>query len=196
MKKIKTNIRRMQITKAAIEAISEKGLKGFTISSIAGKVGITESNVYRHFRGKSDVVRSIIGYMERTIETVVEAARKETAHPVERLRNIFSRHIGFIENNKGIPRMILSEDEFLQDADNVRNIKRVMRKYLDELRDIMTEGVKKGVLRKDLDIETAAVMFLGLIQATAIQWFVHRFSYSVKERGMKTWAIYLKGIQR
>src|SRR5512136_1924538 len=54
--KVNTEVRREQIRQATFNIIAERGVKGLTISAIAGKVGVSEANLYRHFKNKKDIL--------------------------------------------------------------------------------------------------------------------------------------------
>src|SRR5271157_5337659 len=51
--------KRLRILVAAEEIISNKGFKEATISEIASQAGINDSIIYRHFKGKEDILFSI-----------------------------------------------------------------------------------------------------------------------------------------
>jgi len=53
-------ILQQQIIDAALWIIGEKGIHGATTAGIAVEVDISEGNIYRHFRDKEEIVRSVI----------------------------------------------------------------------------------------------------------------------------------------
>lgn len=52
-------IKRLAIERAALELFVEKGVDGTSIRDIADRAGVTEGALYRHHRGKDDLVRSL-----------------------------------------------------------------------------------------------------------------------------------------
>lgn len=193
-KKIKTAIRQSQITNAALETIGKHGFKGFTISAIAKKVGIADGNVYRHFKDKDAVMGAIVSEIGRVIKRIVKEACGEKDSPLKCLERIFFKHISFLEGHRGIPRVIFSDDMYSADRSLTLKLQASITQYMDEIKTILREGVKEKALDSNLDIDAAAVAFVGLIQATALQWALFGYSFSPKSRGKKIWQIYLKGI--
>ncbi len=52
-----------RIREAAIDLFSQRGYSEVSIREIAREVGITESSIYSHYRGKEDIMNSIIDYL-------------------------------------------------------------------------------------------------------------------------------------
>jgi AcrR family transcriptional regulator len=53
---------REQIMDAAIDLFSQKGYDAVSVREIARAVGIRESSIYNHYKGKEDLMDSITGY--------------------------------------------------------------------------------------------------------------------------------------
>ena len=52
--------RQNEIIEAALKLMAEGGIRELTIKNLAGKLKITEPAIYRHFRNKSEIVRTMI----------------------------------------------------------------------------------------------------------------------------------------
>ena len=66
------------------------------MAAVARRVGLVPSGIYRHFKSKSAVLDAVLDLLEKRLQTNVEAARAETADPLERLRGMLIRHVNFI----------------------------------------------------------------------------------------------------
>lgn len=194
MKKVITKIRRAQITDAALEVVAKNGLKGFTISAIAKKVGIADGNVYRHFKDKKAVIETIISEIWIALRKIVKEACSKKDTPSNCLKQIFLQHIDFLEKHKGIPRIFFSDEMYTVDKQLSFKLKENIMQYLTEIKKILKEGVRNKSLDPKLDVDAAAIAFVGLIQSTVLQWVLFGYSFSPKRRGQKIWQIYLKGI--
>ena len=51
-----TGTRRIQIARAAITLIAERGIEGLSMGAIARQIGVVPSAIYRHFRNKDEVL--------------------------------------------------------------------------------------------------------------------------------------------
>lgn len=194
IKKVKTKIRQAQIAEAALKIIARNGLKGFTISTIARKVGVASGNIYRHFKDKNAVMSAIVSEIERNLKTIVLESCHENDTAIECLESIFFKHIEFLRKHKGIPRVIFSDEMYSADKNMSVRLKTSIRGYHNDIKKVLMGGIKDKTFDVDLDIEAAATTFIGLIQSTALQWVLFGGSFSPKARGKKIWKIYLKGI--
>ena len=194
IKKVRTKIRQAQIAEAALKAIARNGLKGFTITTIAKKVGVASGNIYRHFKDKNAVMDSIVSEIERKLKIIVRESCRESDTPVECLERIFFKHIDFLEKHKGIPRVIFSDEMYSADRKIAEKLKEIVNGYQDGIRKVLIGGIKDNTFDAGLNVDAAVMTFIGLIQSTALQWVLLGYSFSPKVRGREIWQIYLKGI--
>lgn len=194
-KKVKTEIRRIQITDAALEVIANEGLHGLTVVAIAKRVGIAASNVYRHFPGKKAVIDAIITKIEDNLVRIIEESYDQSDCSSKYLENIFFKHIEFLAGHKGIPRIIFSDEMYSGNGENIVRVRNIVNQYMDEIKKILNKGIEGDEFDSALDAESAAMAFLGFIQSIALQWVLFGDSFSPKKRGKKVWDIYLRGIR-
>lgn len=194
IKKVETKIRQAQIAEAALKAIARNGLKGFTITTIAKKVGVASGNIYRHFKDKNAVMDAIVSEIERSLKIIVRESCRESDTPNECLERIFFKHIDFLEKHKGIPRVIFSDEMYSADKKIADKLKEIVKRYQEDIRKVLIKGIKDKTFDADLNVDAAVMTFIGLIQSTALQWVLFGYSFSPKVRGREIWQIYLKGI--
>jgi len=194
LRKVKTKIRQAQITEAALEVIGNNGFKGLTISALARRVGIADGNVYRHFKDKDAVLEAIINAIGIALKRIVKESCKEESDPLSCLEKVFTKHISFLENHRGIPRIIFSDEMYSGNKKLALKLKGNVMEYVEKIKNILRQGVRDESLDCNLDVDAAAIAFVGLIQSTALQWVLFGYSFSPKARGKKIWQIYLKGI--
>ncbi len=190
VRKVKTGIRQEQIKDAALEVIARSGLRGLTISAIAARAGISRGNIYRHFEGKEAVIDAIVSEISSGLGKIVDGASREKRSPVECLRNIFLRHLAFLENNRGIFKFMLSEGIYSVSGRAKGGIKR----YLSAIRGILSRGMREGYFDGRLDLDAASRAFLGNIQGVGLQWILCDYGFSIHTRGKRIWQIFARGI--
>ncbi|MEX2531031.1 MAG: TetR/AcrR family transcriptional regulator [Gemmatimonadota bacterium] len=74
------------ILEAALALFAEKGVDATTTREIAGSAGTSEGNLYRHFEGKDDLVRTLFQASARRFATALEEAAGDETEPQARLR--------------------------------------------------------------------------------------------------------------
>ncbi len=193
--KEKTVVRQAQIIGAALDAIAKYGFKGLTIASIAKQVGITNSNVYRHFSGREAIVDAIVTEVEKSLYKITSESCSKNDLPNQCLENIFMKHIEFLETHKGIPRVIFSDEMHSGNEEIIMRLRGIVKQYMSEIKKILKKGIADKEFDSELDIDAAAMTFMGFIQSTALQRILFRYSFFPKKRGEKIWKIYLRGIR-
>ena len=63
----KLTARQNEIVEAALRLTAEGGLGNLTIRNLGEALGISEPAIYRHFRNKSEIVRSTIERFDRAV---------------------------------------------------------------------------------------------------------------------------------
>ena len=72
-----TELRQRQIVDAARKVIIKYGSENLTVKKIAKEVGISETDVYRHFKSKKDILFLLVEYIEQfLLEDISKAAHK------------------------------------------------------------------------------------------------------------------------
>lgn len=185
-KKESTEVRQLQITEAALQVIGRKGINGATTAEIATEVGISEGNLYRHFRNKEDIIKSVIDKIGSDLASLLDAVAG-IADPVKKLEEIFKRHLSYIEEHVGIPRTIFSE-EVLVLNDNLRaKVRHNLSRYSLGIGAIIAQGQEAGTISQKLDPDAVTSMFIGTINFTAIRWVMNDFSPSLTAEVEKLW---------
>ena len=72
--KVRGEVRRDQIVQAALRIIGKKGVSSLTTAAIAKEVGVSEANLYRHFRNKDDIYFATVSQVREMIMGNLEKA--------------------------------------------------------------------------------------------------------------------------
>jgi len=195
--KVSTDIRRNQIAQAALRIIAGKGVSGLTTAAIAKEAGISEANIYRHFRSKEEIlsvtIEKIGERLRRNIENVFEINPEYS--PLMKLKRAFMHHLDYIEKNEGIPRLVFSDEMHAGRQDMREKLLLSITSYSSVLESLIKEGQKAGLIQKELKSKSAVMMFIGLVQVTTLRWALSGFSFSLVTEGMKMWEDYEKCIR-
>lgn len=187
-------VRREQIVQAALKIVGKRGVSGLTTASIAREVGISEANLYRHFKNKKDILfetgKGIGAAIRRNLESVLETS----AQPLPKLKRVFLIHLDFIEQNEGVQRLGFSEEMHVNNRQLKREFLKNMGIYSSGLESLIREGQKLGVIRRDLDRRALAAMLIGMVQVLVMKWSLSGFSFSLRTEGVKLWRNFEKCI--
>ncbi len=192
--KISRDIRRDQIVEAALRIVAKRGVRSLTTAAIAEEVGISEANLYRHFRNKDEILYETVRNIGEGLLRNVENAFRLTGSPLMNLKRIFKFHLDYIEKNEGIPRLMFSEEIHRGNEELKKKLLGSIVTYARQLEGLIREGQKAGAIRRDLNSKAAALTLIGMVQVTAMRWSLSGFSFSLVDEGMKLWETYRKCI--
>jgi AcrR family transcriptional regulator len=188
--KTKTEIRQEQIAEAALALISRHGLRELNVAALARRVGVVPSAIYRHYRGKNEVLESVLDLISRRLLENVRAVRQESTDPLERLRRLLARHAQLIRKDVAIPRVIFSEEIFSGHARRRQRMYQIFQSYLKEVQKLIREGQFQGAIRPDLPPTTGSVMFLGLVQPAIILSLLSDGAFDVATHAQRAWRLF------
>jgi AcrR family transcriptional regulator len=190
MNKTNTVSRKQQIARAAMEIISEEGLHNLVMVKIAKRVGVTDAAIYKHFRSKDEMLLFMIEDLEKLMSERFMAHIGQVTDPIDQLYSLMSFQFEFIEENKGIPRIIFSESLQQQNKEIKVRISNLLTNFLQVIKDILKAAKKSGQAREEIDVDAAASIFVGMIQSSVVFWALSDFSYSLKVRQAPLWREY------
>ena len=187
-KKLDTVARRAQIVAAAVEILGRQGTEGFSMAAIARRVGLVPSALYRHFKGKDEVLDAIVPYVHERLMENVAVARAVSEDPFARLEYLIENHLRLIREQRGLSRLVFSGEIFAGHPERRRRFLGMLSSYLDQVRGIVTEGQASGRIRADLDPDTAAFLYIGVVQPSAFLWHLTDGAFDVTREARRAWA--------
>ena len=193
--KLNTEVRQEQIIQAAMKLIASRGLKGLSMATLANRIGLVPSAIYRHFKSKNDILDMILIFIQERLLTNVRIVCEETSEPMERLQRILKRHVETLRENRAIPRIIFTGDVFSGNPKRKTKVYRIVNGYLEGVNKIIRDGQEKGQIRSDMDSKTGALMFLGMIQPGAILWFLSGGKFDISKQSEKNWNLFREAIR-
>lgn len=192
--KLQSEVRQEQIAQAALAVVARHGLKRLNIASVARRVGVVPSALYRHFKGKDAIIDTVVGLVRERLLDNVRVATETVSDPLEQLRVLLGRHVQFIKDHQALPRIVFSEQVYEGRPGRRRTMFGAIQAYLDRVAGIIKQGQAEGLIRSDLEPSTVAVMFLGLIQPAAILWQMSDGEFDVTGHTERAWTVFVQAI--
>ncbi len=167
---------RERIKQAALALFVERGVDAGGMRDIAKAAGITEGAIYRHFRGKDDLVwRLFADNYERFARELdaLQAAEVTTAAKVEAMVQGFCR---FFDDNPTLFRFLL----LVQHGQRVQ-VTDEMASPIDVVQSVIQAGIDAGEVGVE-DAAQATAWVFGIVLQCATFHIYGRLSGSMTER--------------
>jgi len=194
VRKRKNSEKYHRIIKAATKVFAKKGFYPAKISEIAKEAQVADGTIYIYFENKDDILISLFEeQMKKVLENMVAQISKLN-DPAEKLEKFALTHLLLIEQNKDIAEIIQVElrqsSKFMKEYKNEQFIQ-----YLDLIGNIIKEGQKKGVFKKDIMPGVAKRAFFGALDEMSRFWVLSsRKRYDIETAAKQISGYFLKGI--
>ena len=196
-KRESTEVRQQQIVDAARILIFKYGSEHLTVKRIAAEVGISEAAIYRHFTSKKSILSFLLSHIEEVLLRDI-SPENAGAEPLtlETIEKIIRNHFSSIGLRRGISFQVIAEIISLGDRKLNKQASQTIDKYITRLRELLTDGVRSGTVRQDIDLEAAATLLFSMIQGLVNIWSLRDSSFNLMETYASLWQIYCKAVSR
>lgn len=163
-----------------------------SIAELARGVGLVPSGIYRHFKGKQEILDAVFDVLGARLNALLEDATQGSSNSIKALERLFHSHVSLLREHPGIPRIVFSEGVFSDDAHRRGKVWQIIGVYLDGVSEIIHRGQGEGSVRSDLEPNSGAIMFLGLIQPLVILTQVTEGAFDVESHLRSVWPLFLE----
>lgn len=167
---------RERIKRSALSLFVTGGVDGTGVREIAKAAGITEGAIYRHFKGKDELVWTLFADSYRNYAQkldTLQSAERTTAAKIDAMVRGFC---AFFDEDETLFRFLL-----LVQHGQLAKVPSSLRTPVDVLEDVIRDGIEAGeVGYADTTAATAAV--LGIVLQTATFKIYDRLSGNMSAR--------------
>ena len=148
----KSAITRQKILEAAEAEFAENGFAAARVDTIAKHAGVNKQLIYAHFQSKENLYSMILAQVYGRLSEYEKVLSESSFTGIETVRMIIMEYFRFLVDNPNFVRLMLWEN--LNGAAYVGDVKISLFAGAEKL---LKQGIEKGYLRKDLDIEQTAM---------------------------------------
>ncbi|HEV8102260.1 MAG TPA: TetR/AcrR family transcriptional regulator [Gaiellaceae bacterium] len=151
--------RRAELTRIAARLFAERGYQGTSLADLAEQLGVQKPSLYHHIASKEDLLWEVAWEGAEAFHAALDAVPPELA-AAERIRLALRAHLAVVGGQVDIATVFVREWRYLEGERRTRFVAERHR-YEERIRDLFRDGVEESELRTDLDIATAALLFLS-----------------------------------
>jgi len=176
--RMKGGARRSQILDAALEIVHADGIHSLTLREISDRVGISEAALFRHFKGKEDIVDSLASQVFEENQFFPHGEG-----PWEAMENMMRWQLDNFQRNPMHTSILFQEDIF-REFPSVKerfDLRRSSRSSL--ISQLIREGKASGAFSPTVDADSFSLLFMGGLRLAVLEWRHAGFSYDIREKG-------------
>jgi AcrR family transcriptional regulator len=193
-KRQNTLVRQKQIVDAVRKLITRYGSEQITVRRIAKEIGISEGAIYRYFKSKRDILLLLVADVEDNLLREIDRSYADGTSLLRILDTMLRNHLSSIEQRKGLSFHVIAEIVSLGDKKLNKRISEILNKYFDRLKDVLAEGIKTAEIRPDIDLNTTAILFFGMIQGLVTIWTLNQYGFSLEQKYVPLWNLMREAI--
>ncbi|MBK6687102.1 MAG: TetR/AcrR family transcriptional regulator [Deltaproteobacteria bacterium] len=161
--------KRRRIVDAAVHVFAEKGFFGARVSEIAEAAGVADGTIYLYFKSKDDI---LISLFEEKMAEIIKQLQEILAtldDPEAKMRRYIVEHLKLVAGQPHLMQVLTVE--LRQSARFIKEYSpKAFAKYLAVIGNILEEGQKKGIFRRDLDPSVFRRALFGAIDEISLEW--------------------------
>ena len=162
-----------KILDAALTLFAENGYDGTSVEEIANKVGIKAPSLYKHYKGKEDILNSLIDSAEERYEAMFGSEKNIGKIPQSREEfiKVTMERISFTLRDPIIrkTRMLLVQEQFrnerISEATTRHQLDGIQRMFAKIIKGMMDEGIVAPDDPKLLAVELTAPAVLQIARS-------------------------------
>jgi TetR/AcrR family transcriptional regulator len=193
-KHLSADERRSVTVEAVVALAAQQNPTDITTAAIAQHMGLTQGAIFRHFPSKDSIVQAVLDWVSNKLMTRVVQAAQTQQSPMAALEAVFMAHIGFISEHPGAPRILLAELQKSGETIPKRMVVTLMTNYRTRIVELLEKGKACGEVSKELDLDAASTLYIGMIQGLVMQSLAQSEPDHVIKSAGKTFAVFKRGL--
>jgi len=166
-----------RILTESIRLFLEKGYHGTSIDEITRSADLTKGAFYWHFESKEDLLRKIIKeYETRFLDGLFRAVEEVEGGIFDKFEKYIRYNAAFAYSNR---ELCVSFDTLAAELIGAHHgieieFRRVYKKYQKFLSNLIIQGKKEKVFKKEIDENLASLVIIAFHGGILIQWSMNR----------------------
>lgn len=163
--------RQIQIMEAAIKRIDCCGIQELTIKNLSNDLKLSEAALYRHFKGKNEILLGLLSYfiagMEERISKVLELPDKSYS---EKIQLVFLAQLETFIKKPAFVSVIFSEGIFQFNSELTEKVICLIEAMKKSIEKLVDEGQKVGEISKEMSSMYTTIVLMGSMRMVVLKW--------------------------
>jgi AcrR family transcriptional regulator len=158
------NDKQVQIMEAAEKLFADKGFEGTSVRDIAEKASVNMAMISYYFGSKEKMMEAMFSYRFESYKLqLVTMINNRELGPFQKMETLIDQYIDKIMNQQCFHRVMVREQMVNNNGFIARQLMELKKRNLELIKQLINEGQKKGVFRKQIDIPLLMMTLIGTI---------------------------------
>jgi len=173
-----------QIVDVAIKLLSEGGISALTTKNIAEAVGISEPALYRHFRGKMDILVVILERLETNMSRLFKQSLNSEDSVLDQIQTVYKRVFRNFTAQPAMAAVVFSEEIFRHDPRLSERVNRIMNTVQENIMRLLRSKKGRMECRRDVPAKDLARVIMGSLRFIVTRWRLGGHSFDLEREGL------------
>ncbi len=175
--------RQLEIIEATTTLIGNKGIQNLTTKNLAQQMSFSEPALYRHFKNKTELLKSVLLYYKSQLKTKLLEIIAADKSGMEKIKAMILFQFTHFHNNPAIIMVIFSETSFQYDSILSSAVAEIMTQKRAKVSTILKEGQADGSVRSDIEATQLANIIMGSMRFTILRWRLEKHAFDLVKEG-------------
>lgn len=163
--------RQIEIMEAASARIDQYGIQNLTIKNLAEDIGLSEPALYRHFKGKNEILLSLLEYFKKQMQSRIQGISYQPNDTAgDRLRMVFQSQLQAFTDKPAIVSVIFAESIFHFDQSLSNKVAEIMDIMQEFVKLNIQKGKENGEYSQIIGDSTLTTIIIGGMRMTVLKW--------------------------
>lgn len=160
--------RRQQLVQIAFDLIASKGFEGLRFQEVAARAGINNATLYYYFPSKEALIVGVVEYLTERLRSPQVREERQAQNALDELRQMFKSTRKRVKQDTSFF-VVITELALRARRDPAIDRIGMQRdnSLALQIADVLKKGVKEGIFRQDLDLDTTAIALMVQIKGVA-----------------------------
>jgi len=168
----------------AREIIEREGMSGLTVASLSHRIGVSDGAIYRHFDSKMAIIKEILNELFYMVSDKMMAEISNKGPVRSKLNRIVSSLYALFEEEPGYVSLLFSEEYFISDEEIFYLMHTIVNTMQLHIRQMLEQGIENKELKKDLNSQHMALLIMGSMRITVLNWRLKRNRQGLRKAGV------------
>jgi len=175
--------RQIEIIDAATNLIGAKGIQNLTTKNLAAEMGFSEPALYRHFKGKTEILESVLIYYKEKLREGLTSVIHSGLTGIEKIKALIEFQFNHFSKYPAVIMVIFAETSFQYDNVLSKSVSKIMLQKKEMVSEIVRSGQEEGSIRNDIEAGQLATIIMGSMRFTVLRWRLSDFNFDLIKEG-------------
>lgn len=176
-----------QIVDVALTLISDGGIMALTTKNLAEAVGISEPALYRHFKGKVDILVAILHQLRASIENLFQQDLNSKDTVLNQIQTIYQRVFQHFSAHPAMASVVFSEEIFRHDPRLSERVSCIMEVVYGHILRLLRSKKGRAECRSDVPPSDLVRVIMATLRFHVTRWRLSGYTFDIEKEGMALW---------